>query len=340
MQIYSLTIFRAIAIVFVVFSHADALGALSMDTLPELIVWNLLSGATTMFVFISGFLFHHAFVSRFVFGPFITKKIKNLFVPYVVLSCIAVAIGCSDVVMENFSGDFGMLQMGAYMLASGHATIAYWFIPFALMLFALSPLHMKFVTLRLRTQMIIVGVLFVIAVLIHRPELNLGPVQNLLYYMPTYLLGMMCSQHREAADPLLKRLTWPLLAAMMGLVTLQSALGVSGNYFKPMFEFDGLDLMLMHTVCLCLFLMAFLSRFPTFRSRTIDLLADTSFAIFFLHPIVLELFKQSPWLVSEAADESWGRFVVLSVLCLAICAAVAWFARRAFGAQSRYVTGY
>ncbi len=340
MHVYSLTILRAIAIVFVVFSHADVLGVLTFDTLPELVVWNILSGATTMFVFISGYLFHHAFVSRFSFVPFITKKLKNLFVPYVVLSVVAVAIGCSDVVMENFEGDLGMLQMSAYMLGSGHATIAYWFIPFAITLFAMSPLHVKFVGLRIRTQLILVGGLFVVAALIHRPEANLGAVQNLLYYSPTYLLGMMCSQHRAAAEPLLARLTWPLLAAVLVLATLQSLSGVQGNYFKPMFVFGGIDLMLLQTVCLCLFLTTFLRRFETRRSKTIDLLADTSFAIFFLHPIVLELMLRSPLVPAEPVDESWARFVVLSALCLAICAVAAWWAKRVFGAQSRYVTGY
>lgn len=340
MQIYSLTMLRAVAIVFVVYSHAAALGALTIDTLPERVVWNIVSGATTMFVFISGFLFHHAFVKRFEFLPFITKKIKHLLVPYIVLSCVALAIGCSDIAMENFEGEFGMVQMGAYMLGSGHATVAYWFIPFALMLFAMSPLHMKFVTLSLRTQLIIVGVLFAIALLIHRPLYNLGAAQNLLYYTPTYLLGMMCSQHRAMAEPLLARLTWPLLGATLGLAVLQATLGASGNYFKPMLEFGGIDLMLLHTICLCLFLMGFLRRFENRRSKTIDVLADTSFAVFFLHPIVLELLLQSPWLQVDAGQESWARFTVLSGLCVAICTAVAWYARRVFGPQSRYVTGY
>ena len=339
-QIYSLAIFRALAILMVVFSHAGELGAIAIDTLPELVVWNTLSGATTMFIFISGFLFHHAFVSRFRFGEFIEKKLKHLFVPYLLLSCAALAVGCSDVPMESFNGDFGVLKAGAYMLASGRATVAYWFVPFVLTLFTLAPLHAKFVELRLRTQLTIVGALFVIALLIHRPVANVGPVQNLLYYTPTYLLGMMCSQHRAIADPLLARATWPLLAATFGMATLQALLGVSGNYFKPIFEFGGLDLMLLQKVCLCLFLMAFLRRFETMRSKSIDVLANTSFAIFFLHPIVLEVFVQSPWMKPYLVEESWMQFAVISTLCVAICASMAWYVRRAFGSQSRYVTGY
>ncbi len=340
MHLQSLAIFRALAIVLVVLCHTPALGALAVDTLPERFVWNMLSGGTTMFVFISGYLFHHVFVSRFNYGAFVTKKIKRLFVPYIVLSCVALAIGCSDVVLANFGGDFAAFKMTSYLLGSGAATMAYWYIPFALTLFAMAPLHVRFTQLRLRHQLAVVGVLFVVALLIHRPVANVGPVQNLLYFTPVYLLGMMCSQHRAAVTPWLVRMAWPLLAVTIGLALLQSQQGVSGGYMKPMFDYGGIDLMLLQKVCFCLFLIAFLRRFEGARSRTVEVLADTSFAIYFLHPIVLQIFVQLPWMNLRAGGESWIQFAGLSVICIAICASAAWYARSAFGPQSRYVTGY
>jgi len=41
---------------------------------------------TALFVFISGFLFHHIFYSRFNYRAFISRKIKDVLVPYLVLS--------------------------------------------------------------------------------------------------------------------------------------------------------------------------------------------------------------------------------------------------------------
>lgn len=339
MPINSIAIFRALAIVLVVLCHAPALGALTIDTLLELFVWNMLSGGTTMFAFISGFLFHHVFVSRFDYRGFVAKKIRRLFVPYVVLSCVALAIGCSAVALDSFEGDFAAFRMAAYMLGSGNATMAYWYIPFALTLFAMAPLHVGFTKLSMRSQLAIISVLFVIALLIHRPVGNVGPVQNLMYFSPVYLLGIMCSQHRVAVYPILTRRRWPLLAATLGLALLQSMLGVSGGYMKHMLVFGGLDLMLLQKVCFCLFLLAFLRKFESARSKTVEVLADTSFAIYFLHPIVLQLFVQSAWITPQA-EESWLRFAVISALCVMLCASVAWFARRIFGQQSRYVTGY
>lgn len=337
MQIYSLNLFRAIAIVLVVFSHADEMGALAFDTFPEMVIWNLLSGATTIFIFISGFLFHHVFLRRFDYPAFLGKKLRDLVIPYVFLTFVALAAGCALIPVQYFQDPF---TLGAYMLASGHATLAYWFIPFAITLFAMAPLHVKFAGLGVRIQLAIVGVFLVAALLVHRPPLNLDPVQNLVYYTPTYLIGMMCSQHRKAIDPLLARFTWPLLGAVIGFAVLEALMGVSGNYGKPMFEFRGIDLMLLQKICLCLFMITFLRRFETQRSRMMDLLADTSFAIFFIHPIIQQLIETASPLSPALMEESWPRYVVLATLCLTISAAIAWLAKRTLGARSRLLTGY
>ncbi len=46
--------------------------------------------------------------------------------------------------------------------------------------------------------------------------------------------------------------------------------------------------------CLALFLLSFLRRFEAKRSRIVDIVADTSFATFFLHPLFIEVFVDSP----------------------------------------------
>lgn len=340
MQIYSLSIFRALAILLVVYSHTDVLGALAFDTFPEMVFWNILSGATTMFVFISGFLFDHVFLKKFKFASFFAKKFKNLFIPYIGATFVALALGCAEIPVETFQGDMRELTISAYMLAFGHASLAYWYIPFAITLFAMAPLHAKFATLNVRWQLAIVGVLLVIALLIHRPMLNLGPVHNLLYYTPTYLIGMMCSQHRNVVYPLIERFLWPLLGAVLGLATLEALLGHAGNYGNVLFNFAGIDLMLAQKLLLCLFMLGFLRRCENQRSPAIDFLSEASFAIFFLHPIIMQLLLYSPFAAPFVEQESWYRYVVLSTLCLLICATIAWAARRLLGQQSRLLTGY
>ena len=340
MQLYSLTMFRAIAIVLVVLSHATATGSVFMDTPPELFVWNLVTGPTTLFVFISGFLFHHAFLKRFEFASFFAKKLRNLVVPYIVLTFVALAVGCTDFEFPPASNWFEHLVLGGYFLATGDAAISYWYIPFVIVLFAMSPVHAHFATLSMRKQMVVMGVLFLAALFVHRPPDCIGVVQNLIYFTPTYLLGMFCSQHRAQVYPWVTRWQMALLAAVL-LLTLQLTLdGQLGNSLKPMFQYGGIDLMLIQKVCLALFLLAFLRRFEGWRSRPVDMLADTSFAVFFLHPIPIQLFVDSPLAAPLLGQESWLVYLAATIVCIAACAAAALWSRRLFGPQSRLLTGY
>ncbi|HEV7692342.1 MAG TPA: acyltransferase [Hyphomonadaceae bacterium] len=340
MQLYSLTIFRAIAVVLVVFGHTGALGAIDLDNPAELFVRNLLSGATTLFVFISGFLFHHVFLKKFEYGSFLKKKLVNLGIPYLVLSSVAVAVGCTLPVVVPHEVFLDQPWLVGFRLATGASAIAYWYVPFVLTLFAMSPLHARFANLSLRWQLTIIAVLLGVALFIHRPPANISPVQNLFYHSPAYLIGIFCSKHRERIYPLLAKYMWPLLATVVGLAGLQAALGNAGNSYKPALEFAGLDLMLVQKLCLALFLLPFLQRFEGRRSKTVDILAETSFAIFFLHPIFMQLFLSNPLLAPLLAQESWPLYFAASVLCVGTCAALALWARRLFGQQSRLLTGY
>lgn len=339
-QLYSLSIFRAVAIVLVVLSHAPALGALKIDTFHEVAFWNFVSGATTLFVFISGFLFHHVFLKRFAFASFFTKKLLNLGIPYVVLTFAALAIGCQQPAIVQGEGVLRQVSLGAFMLGTGHGAVSYWYIPFVITLFAMAPLHVRFTALSVRWQMATLVVLLAIALLVHRPPQNIGALQNLIYYTPVYLVGVFCSQHRDAVYPVISRWMWLLLAAVLGLAAFQAAIGEYGNYVKPMLEFRGIDLLLVQKLCLALFLLSFLRRFEAKRSRIIDIVADTSFATFFLHPLFIEVFIDSPFTAPLLAQESWVAYFVVSGLCVATCAAGALWVRRLFGAQSRLLTGY
>jgi probable poly-beta-1,6-N-acetyl-D-glucosamine export protein len=339
-QLYSLTIFRAAAIVLVVLSHAEALGAVSIDTPAEIVFSNVVSGATTLFVFISGFLFHHVFLKKFESKSFLRKKLLNLGVPYLILSCAAFALGCAIDATGQVDGWLGQLQLGGFMLGTGSAAVSYWYIPFVLTLFAMAPVHVRFAALGMRSQLAIIGVLLAAAFFVHRPVDNIGALQNLVYYTPTYLIGMFCSQHRDRVYPLLANWTWPLLAASLGLAVLELAIGGKGNYSKPMLEFGGFDVMLAQKLCLSLFLLSFLHRFEAWRSRTVDMVAETSFAIFFLHPLFIELFSRNSLVTPLLARESWPMYFAGSVLCVGTCCALALWARRVFGQRSRFLTGY
>jgi len=101
--------FRAIAILFIVAGHS--LTGWNIDTLPEKVFANIITGGTSLFVFISGFFFHHIFYKNFEYIIFMKKKIENVLVPYIVLSTLAffiivIYLGVDCFNLVNQSGGF------------------------------------------------------------------------------------------------------------------------------------------------------------------------------------------------------------------------------------------
>jgi len=86
MFLNSINHFRAIAILAIVAGHCFYLVDASFNTFPERVFCNLLTGGTVLFVFISGFLFHHIFYKRYQFKKFMAGKFKKVLLPYTLLA--------------------------------------------------------------------------------------------------------------------------------------------------------------------------------------------------------------------------------------------------------------
>ncbi len=71
--------------IVIVAGHCLYYVPLIYDCWLEKVAVNLLKGGTSLFVFISGFLFHHVFYQRFTYRRFVTSKVKNLLIPYLLL---------------------------------------------------------------------------------------------------------------------------------------------------------------------------------------------------------------------------------------------------------------
>ena len=80
--------FRGIAILMIVASHSY--DSWKIDTFGERTLVNLISGGTSLFVFISGFFFHFIFYPNFMYQKFLMKKGIQIFLPYFILSTIGI----------------------------------------------------------------------------------------------------------------------------------------------------------------------------------------------------------------------------------------------------------
>lgn len=346
MQLNSFHNFRAIAITFIVAGHCYGLTGMEFETLLEITLKNLTAGGSSLFVFISGFLFHHVFCRNFKYKKFMTNKFKKVFIPYIVLGVVPVAY---YVITEKIWYDGYFLPsndefIGEYMIPTikyyytGRFLVAYWFIPFIMCTFLLSPLHVKFIELNCNVQIVIIVILSAVSIVVHRPVDNMSVLQSVIYFSPIYLIGIMSSIYKNIIYAKFKNIEYSLLIFAIGLAFIQAALGQAGNYHKDPFEIGGFDLMFPQKIILCLFFMTWLNKYEEFENSKIRAVTSTSFAIFFIHPLLIGLLDKSG--IEFIKLDSWLVFAVVVVAIIVACVSIAIITKRFLRTYSQYLIGY
>ncbi|MGB7249337.1 MAG: acyltransferase family protein, partial [Phormidesmis sp.] len=239
MFLNSINHFRAIAIIIIVAGHCFYLADISFNTLPERSFGNLIAGGTVLFVFISGFLFHHIFYKRYQFKKFMAGKLKKVLLPYTLLSIVPITLRVleKDAHYDLFDpqgADFINLYVVPALkyYLTGRFLPAFWYIPFVMIIFLMSPLHMAFIQLKFKRQALITALLFVVALFLHRPENDILIFQAVVYFSPVYLLGIMCSEKKESIYSRLKNKEIYFLLFAVAMAILQALVGRFASYQK------------------------------------------------------------------------------------------------------------
>ncbi len=290
MHLKSLEYFRAIAIVLIVTGHCYSISGWQISSFADRVLANLISGGTTLFVFISGFLFHHVFYPTFSYRIFMKKKVRNVLLPYLFLSIFAIvqALYIHGPFAEFYFGpqqtfmDQVIKPVLLYLLTGG--VFVYWYIPFIMCIFLLSPLFVRFIHYSAPTRIGITSLFLLVSLFMQRPVNNFLVPQSVLFFTPVYLFGILCSIHKEWIYRNLGKWSLILLAGAFLLAVLQAFLyEACGDFQKPPFDLQGIDINLLQKMLLCLFFLIFLHRYEALNSRMLKALASSSFAIYFLH---------------------------------------------------------
>jgi hypothetical protein len=221
---------------------------------------------------------------------------------------------------------------------SGRFLNAYWYIPFIMVTFALSPLHVKYIKASLNLQLLFIFSFSIVSILVHRPIYNINTFQSVVYFTPVYLIGITASIYKEKIYEYLKGKEFYLLGIVIIMTVLQSYLGFEGNHHKRPFDYGGIDLMYFQKIALCFLLMIWLHRFETFNNKIIHSLAATSFTAFFIHPFIL-------WFLHRLNLEfmivnSWFIYVLFVAAISVICILIAKLTKKIIPKYSRYIIGY
>lgn len=342
--------FRALAIISIVLGHTYIYVGMKFDTFLEYLVMNIILGGTSLFVFISGFLFHHIFYKKYQYSTFISGKFKNVAIPYLLLGLVPIFF---EILRkpDAFNGYFAPIiggVLGEYIVPyiqyywTGRFMIGYWYIPFILITFLLSPLHISFIKLRQRYQAIIIVMLSILSIFMHRPADNLFVLQSVLYFTPVYLLGIFCSIHKERIYAFLGNKMPILLVMVLFFAIVEASEGVYGSYHKAPLPNGSVDWMFLQKFCMCLLLMIFLARYETWKNKIVEYSAATSFTIFFLHPIVMTVCNQiiGKYFGFNLYLDSWFFYILYTVFVLLTCIAIAKTVKQIIPNQSRYIIGY
>jgi hypothetical protein len=357
MFLVSLNYFRAIAILSIVAGHCYDIAGINIGTLTfgEKIAVNLITGGTALFVFISGFLFHHIFIPRYQYKKFIIGKVKNVLIPYLILSLPVILLYLKGTGQAPYFEPEATGALDRYIIPiikyywSGSTVIAYWYIPFVMITFSMAPLHVKFVRQGTTIQLAIIAIFLAISAVLHRPIDNIYVLQEVLYFFPVYLIGIFCSIHKEKIYYIMNNKEAYLLLIVISLAIYEALINRQGNYHKAAFTLNGIDIMLFQKIILSLFFMVWLHRFEKTSIKIIEIIAATSFSIFFLHGYLISLTKREFEHLGISSLEaftktlhfsSWLNLTLIVITFVMISSLIAIGLKKAIPEYSRYLTGY
>lgn len=359
MFINSINILRAISIIFIVSNHFCYLANLNFNSPFEKFFLSIIAGTTSLFVFISGFLFNYIYYEKYEYRNFIQgdhnyfwfikRQIKNVLCPYLLISALPILYYTFIDKRRWHNGFFIPNSTGfinEYIIPAikyywtGAYFSAYWYIMFIMITFILSPFHILFIKTTLKIQLGILILFSIISLFIHRPIGNLGVFQSVFYFTPYYLLGIISSKNKNSLYNKLTSKELYLLIIVILLCILQIITGNEANYFKLPFTYGGIDIQFLQKVILCIFFFIYLHRFENYNNKYINYLAETSFAVFFLHCYFESLLNKIRNYFSIFYQESWMLYIFLVISIIILCVIISKIIKKLLPNYSRYLIGY
>ncbi|WP_331343957.1 acyltransferase [Cellvibrio sp. UBA7661] len=333
---------RGMAIAMIVLGHSIFLAQPLFPALLE----NLLRGGTGLFVFISGFFFHRVFYPRFHYTNFLRKKAQSLLIPFAVISLFALAIRMLGWWQDGLGIQQNLINAW-YTLRNGYVLYPHWYIPFIFLTFLCSPLHALYIRTSLSTQLLVLLIFSLIGLFMHRPQSNSNFLQSLVYYTPYYLLGILFSQYEHK----LRRLHWLLLIAGLLIVAFTAIAQTYiwqhiGNYHKAAFSYGGIDFQFIQIFAGCIAMLALCRHIRPWLQQHLCWLAELSFPIFFIHPLLTIALENIAALDSikhffpmTTLLSSLLVFVVVFLIQFYGSAGIAIAIKKIFGQRSRWLVG-
>ena len=316
------------------------------------VIRKILTGGTIFFVFISGYLFHYIYYKNFQFSSFIIKKVRFVLIPFLLVSSADLLYYTSGFLVYTIKGSFKaeifLTKLNSYsfintfLYGRGDITIVLWYVPFIMTIFALSPFYIKFIKIKPKAQLIMIFILLIISIIINRnSEYSiLGLFQNVIYFTPVYLLGIYVSMNFNMIKDRLIKWQFYFLLTAIGLAFAQTRYGVQAFRELNASFLVKIDLMIIQKTLLSIFFILFFMRYEIKKIGVLNLMAENSFGIFFIHGICIWFLNAKIFKLKIAVEnDSFLFFFGVSTFILTISLFITILIRKVFPTKSKYIIG-
>lgn len=337
MHLKSFDYFRGIAIILIVSGHS-LIGFFKYD---HTLIYNFISGSSTYFVFISGFLFQWLMNDRYSYQAFLLKKYRNLVKPYLICSVPALIYMFAWNRMPPVLGEPGRYEGTLLAFLTGRQMIAYWYIPFITIIFLLAPLHLWFAIQRRAVQLALLTLTFVMSLLLHRSIGMVNTIHNVMYFLPIFWFGIFAALNKEV---FVRRARYWWIFALAGLACLYYHSCVDliyGSYEKPPFVYVGIDFMLLQKTAFIISALLLTDWLQRFELPGLAWLAHISFPMYFLHGYFVFAFYETGFVgfIDNATGSSMLASLISLVLVLSMTISLVLILKKILGSHSREVIG-
>lgn len=281
---------RAFTIILIVAAHTLRLPSEYHSLYPDLkqVLDNLnetaFHASTLLLLFITGFLFAHLHDKHAGIAAYYRNRLLYVYLPYVLLS-IAIVLEKSLPVGLDAASLAEFASSCAWHIVHGKADLQYWYLPFVLPIFLLSPALLTIPPRRFGMLVLAASLLPLLGTRAGT-EITLG---QYLYFLPAYLQGIYVARHYDSLRSTIEKHRGKLIATV--IVTSLGILAMRTATHENTYMVAGINLCeslyYVQKTALCLLALSFLSSLKPGRTTwMLDRISVYSFAIYFLHLIV------------------------------------------------------
>ena len=342
---------RGVAILFVVGVHARG-NMYDWTSHPEshkliATIFDAQEGnGTVMFLFIAGFLFQHLQQHSFQYARYLKQKFKVIILPYILISIPIIVLRIAQQfhpwsASDDFTSHSWTYQFFYYLVTGTHMS-PFWFISAIILFYFTTPiLHWLDKPWFYRY---VFPVLLVAGLFTFRSEHNGNPILSYLHYLPVYVAGMWASRYKKEIFSMDLRYFWILTSIYLTISIFEFNVGF-GNLAEVDFETvlnDGVFIFnwyILRALILCFMFAMLFYRVQFAKMPALELLAEYSFGIFFVHFILIIASRKLIESIIAPVNFSLLTFTIFLMAIVLLSTVAVFCIKKITGPYSRLLIG-